>query len=93
MNPLAKILRMIADLEGRNPRPLRVHLRRLGLWLDIMRHRLALPIIFLLVGTAVPMTLIAFYEAETIPLLTGLLQLAIAALLGWEQIQIKLHED
>lgn len=91
MNPLTKISELIAELEGTRPKPLRVHLRRLWIGIDVLRHRAAWPIAAALAGTGAATVLVATFELENqaIPLLTGLFQLGIAAALAWEQLQLE----
>jgi hypothetical protein len=91
MNPITKMSRLIAELEGSRPKPMRVHLRRLWLWIDVLRHRAAWPIVAGLAGTGAATVLVATFELENqaVPLLTGLFQLGIAAALAWEQLQLE----
>jgi hypothetical protein len=94
MNPLAKISEMIAELEGTNPKPFRVHLRRLYILVQIARHRLAWSVAGTLAGTGAATLLIGIFQLEdqAVPLLTGLFQLGIAAALAWEQLQLELDD-
>ena len=94
MNPLAKISEMIAELEGTNPKPFRVHLRRLRILLEIAYRRMAWYIVYSVgVSGAVTLVLGMFQlEDQAVPLLTGLFQIGIAAALGWEQMQFELGD-
>jgi nitrate reductase NapE component len=94
MSPLAKISEMIAELEGTRPKPFRVHLRRLRILLAILYRRLAAYIIVsIAVSGAVTFVMGMFQiENQTIPLLTGLFQIGVAAALGWEQMQFELGD-
>lgn len=95
MNPLYKISEMIAELEGTNPKPLRIHLRRLRILLNILYRRLAWYIVFGLAVSGAGTLLLGIFalENQAIPLLTGLLKIGIAAALGWEQMQFELGPE
>jgi hypothetical protein len=94
MNPLAKISEMIAELEGTIPKPFRVHLRRLRIFAELLYRRLAWYIIGSLGVTGAVTFVLGMFQLENqaVPLLTGLLQLGIAAALGWEQMRVELGD-
>jgi len=89
MKPLAKISQLIAELEGTRPKPFRIHVRRLRVLAEIAYQRLAAYLAALLGGTGAATLLTAMFQLEnqTVPLLTGLLQLGIAAGIAWERLQ------
>jgi hypothetical protein len=80
---------------GRNqPKPFRVHLRKLRIRLEILYRRLAAYIIVSIAVSGAVTLVLAMFELEnqTVPLLTGLFQIGVAAALGWEQIQFELGD-
>jgi hypothetical protein len=95
MNPLYKISEMIAELEGTRPKPFRVHLRRLRIILTILYRQLAWYVVGGLAVTGGVTFVLGMFELEnqTVPLLTGLFKIGIAAALGWEQMQFELGSE
>lgn len=95
MSPFAKISELIAELEGTNPKPLRVHLRRLRIILKILYRQLAWYIVYSLgmAGAGALLFGIFALENQAVPLLTGLFKIGIAAALGWEHMQFELGPE
>lgn len=94
LSPLAKISELIAELEGTRPKPFGVHLRKLRIVAGIAYRRAAWQVIGFLAVTGGTILALGIFELENqaVPLLTGLFQIAVAAILAWDQFHFELGD-